>query len=102
MILVRRGFDAVIITAAAPRVPPLLVEQGREGDRLVMPLGSDQARQLARGLKRKVRLAPRAAGRVFFVPTTGAVRATPQSPPAAGTLPNPRERGFPGVASPAR
>lgn len=33
-------YDAVIVTAAAPEVPPLLLEQLVEGGRLVIPVGS--------------------------------------------------------------
>ena len=33
-------FDAVIITAAANHIPPLLVKQLKEGGRLLLPLGS--------------------------------------------------------------
>ncbi|MFZ0053077.1 MAG: protein-L-isoaspartate O-methyltransferase, partial [Desulfobaccales bacterium] len=32
-------FDAILVTAAAPRVPPALSEQLKEGGRLVVPLG---------------------------------------------------------------
>src|SRR5208337_32618 len=31
-------FDAILVTAAAPRVPPALSEQLKEGGRLVIPL----------------------------------------------------------------
>jgi protein-L-isoaspartate(D-aspartate) O-methyltransferase len=39
-------FDAIIVTAAAPRVPPPLLEQLAIGGRLVMPLGSDDEQSL--------------------------------------------------------
>ena len=32
-------FDAILITAAAPRIPPLLVDQLKLGGRMVLPLG---------------------------------------------------------------
>jgi len=34
-------FDRIIVTAAAPRVPPPLVEQLADGGRLVIPVGGD-------------------------------------------------------------
>jgi len=41
-------FDAILVTAAAPLIPPPLVEQLAEGGRLVLPLGSAETQQLAR------------------------------------------------------
>ncbi|HKD79871.1 MAG TPA: protein-L-isoaspartate(D-aspartate) O-methyltransferase [Candidatus Angelobacter sp.] len=35
-------FDAIIVSAAAPRVPPALVEQLARGGRLVLPVGNSQ------------------------------------------------------------
>ena len=37
----RAPFDAIIVTAAAPRVPPALVEQLKRGGRMVVPVGAD-------------------------------------------------------------
>ena len=66
-------FDAIVVTAAAPRVPPLLLEQLAEGGRLVIPVG-DTLQQLevhtrtADGVLRH-RVFP-----VRFVPMTGEIR----------------------------
>jgi protein-L-isoaspartate(D-aspartate) O-methyltransferase len=39
-------FDAIVVSAAAPRVPIALFEQLREGGRMVVPVGPHQAQQL--------------------------------------------------------
>ncbi len=39
-------FDAIIVTAAAPTIPPALLEQLAEGGRLVVPVGSGDMQQL--------------------------------------------------------
>jgi protein-L-isoaspartate(D-aspartate) O-methyltransferase len=39
-------FDAILVTAAAPRIPPLLLEQLEPGGRMVIPLGDDTMQAL--------------------------------------------------------
>ena len=39
-------FDAIIVSAAAPQVPPALFEQLREGGRMIIPVGPPEAQEL--------------------------------------------------------
>jgi len=70
-------FDAAIITAAAPRVPPMIVEQLKEGGRLVMPLDDGERQSLVRGRKRGGEVPLERITEVIFVPMVGAVRKEP-------------------------
>ena len=70
-------FDAIIITAAAPRLPEALLGQLRDGGRVVAPLERGAGEELAVGIKRGDRLEWSEHGGVRFVPMTGAVRRTP-------------------------
>ncbi|MBW2500227.1 MAG: protein-L-isoaspartate(D-aspartate) O-methyltransferase [Deltaproteobacteria bacterium] len=69
-------FDAVVVTAAAPRVPRPLLEQLREGGRLVIPVGEgwqmlEVHRRTTRGFEREKITSVR------FVPMTGEIRRRP-------------------------
>jgi protein-L-isoaspartate(D-aspartate) O-methyltransferase len=42
----RAPFDVIVVSAAAPQIPPPLLEQLREGGRMVIPVGPARAQQL--------------------------------------------------------
>ena len=68
-------FDAILITAAAPKIPEPLLDQLKIEGRLVMPLGKSHAPQELIALtKTKNGLKKRVVEIVAFVPMTGEVR----------------------------
>ena len=66
-------FDAILVTAAAPRIPPPLVEQLRPGGRLVIPVGDFFYGQDLMLLEKNSRgeVKSTAVLAVAFVPLTG-------------------------------
>jgi protein-L-isoaspartate(D-aspartate) O-methyltransferase len=66
-------FDAIMVTAAAPRIPEPLKEQLKDGGRLVIPVG-DVEQELIVLTKRGARFEERRVLPVRFVPMTGKVR----------------------------
>jgi protein-L-isoaspartate(D-aspartate) O-methyltransferase len=67
-------FDAAIITAAAPQVPPAIVAQLAPDGRLVMPLEKGSHQVLVQGRKQGTTVAMKEITDVVFVPMTGEVR----------------------------
>ena len=61
-------FDAILVSAAAKRIPPALIEQLAEGGRLVLPLGDDYVQILTIIEKREGKITKREAGPCLFVP----------------------------------
>jgi protein-L-isoaspartate(D-aspartate) O-methyltransferase len=62
-------FDAVIVTCAPEEVPKALIEQLRDGGRMIIPVGPAGAVQkLVRGIKKNGRLETREVMHVRFVP----------------------------------
>jgi protein-L-isoaspartate(D-aspartate) O-methyltransferase len=66
-------FDAIMITAAAPRVPEPLEQQMKDGGRLILPVG-DEWQELVLVTRRGARYEERRVLPVRFVPMTGKVR----------------------------
>jgi protein-L-isoaspartate(D-aspartate) O-methyltransferase len=65
-------FDAIMITAAVSRIPQPLLDQLKEGGRLIMPLGSPLSYQRFTVVrKEKGKYTTEELGSVVFVPMTG-------------------------------
>ncbi len=64
-------YDAIVITAAAPGIPPLLASQLREGGRLVIPVGSQESQELLQARKEDGALHSRVLFDCKFVPLLG-------------------------------
>ena len=65
-------YDAIVVTAGGPDVPPSLLAQLTGGGRLVMPIGPPHAQQLVRVTRTGTTDAHEALGAVAFVPLIGA------------------------------
>jgi protein-L-isoaspartate(D-aspartate) O-methyltransferase len=64
-------YDAVIVTCAPDHVPQPLVQQIKEGGRIVIPVGPAGGQELYLLEKREGQLKQRAVLPVRFVPMTG-------------------------------
>lgn len=65
-------YDAIVVSAGAPKVPPALEEQLAEGGRLLLPIGDREEQMLAVFTKRGGQLDRRDIVPVRFVPLIGA------------------------------
>ena len=64
-------FNAIVVTAAAPRIPPPLLEQLAEGGRLVIPVGSAEHQELLQVRKIGGQVTSRTLHFCRFVPLVG-------------------------------
>ena len=64
-------YDAVIVTAAAPDIPPPLIEQLGEGGRIVLPVGGADAQTLVEAEKRHGAVRRLEIAGCVFVPLVG-------------------------------
>lgn len=64
-------YDAIVVTAAAPRIPPALLEQLADGGRLVLPVVFHDGQRLLRLRKSGDLVTQEELGRVRFVPLVG-------------------------------
>ena len=65
-------YDAIVVSAAAPHVPPSLESQLGEGGRLLVPIGGREEQMLTLFTRRDGRLDQRDIAPVRFVPLIGA------------------------------
>ncbi len=73
-------FDAIIVTCAPEKVPQPLVDQLKEGGRMVIPLGPTWDQELILLRKLGGKLERQAVLPVRFVPMTGEAQKKPESP----------------------
>lgn len=64
-------FDAIIVTAGAPRIPQPLLDQLSEGGRLVIPVGNRFSQDLIKVTKRQGRIVEENLGGCRFVDLVG-------------------------------
>jgi protein-L-isoaspartate(D-aspartate) O-methyltransferase len=64
-------YDAILVSAAAPAIPPPLVEQLAENGRLVIPVGDAERQSMLRIIKRAGGLAQESLLTCRFVPLLG-------------------------------
>ncbi|NPB09866.1 MAG: protein-L-isoaspartate(D-aspartate) O-methyltransferase [Thermodesulfobacteria bacterium] len=64
-------FDAIIVTAAGPKIPEPLIEQLKDGGRLVMPVGDEWSQYLIKITKKGDKLFKENLGAVRFVKLVG-------------------------------
>ncbi len=71
-------YDAIIVTAGAPRVPQSLVDQLAMGGRLVVPVGSRTMQNLVRATKTDKGVSLEKLGECRFVPLIGGKEGWPE------------------------
>jgi protein-L-isoaspartate(D-aspartate) O-methyltransferase len=64
-------FDAILVTAAAPQIPPPLLAQLAEGGRMLLPLGSTETQELARVRRHGEQITTERLYHCRFVPLIG-------------------------------
>lgn len=65
-------YDAVIVTAGAPDIPQALIDQLKEGGKLIIPVGLSRNHQvLQRGIKKEKGMEMKTLETVRFVPLVG-------------------------------
>ena len=81
-------YDAILVTAGAPKIPGRLLRQLATGGRLVIPVGTREEQELLRVDRTDTDFSFRRLGLCRFVPLIGegAWARTPAAPPSVGLL----------------
>lgn len=61
-------YDAIIVTAAAPEIPPALIEQLNNSGRMVIPVGTDQQQLMQLDKDQDGNISEKSLGAINFVP----------------------------------
>ncbi len=64
-------YDAIMVTAGAPNVPKPLIEQLKEGGRLVIPVGDNTSQEMLKLTRKKDHVTEQRLGGCRFVPLRG-------------------------------
>jgi len=64
-------YDAIIVTAATPEIPPALIGQLAEGGRLIAPVGGEYTQELTKITKKRDRIIKESLGGCRFVKLIG-------------------------------
>jgi protein-L-isoaspartate(D-aspartate) O-methyltransferase len=75
----RAPFDAIVVTAAAPEIPPPLTAQLANGGRLIIPVGTAEEQRLLRVEKHGNEFSTRSLYHCRFVPLIGQYGWKPKS-----------------------
>ena len=83
-------FDAIIVTCAPHRIPQPLIDQLKEGGRMVIPLGDRFTQSVHLVIKKDGKLIDRELKPTLFVPMTGkALKEGPEPKPEGEAAPEP-------------
>src|SRR5262249_31583800 len=83
----RAPFDAIIVTCAPEKIPQPLIDQTKEGGRIIIPVGRFPDQKLYLLEKKAGRLEQRAILPVLFVPMTGEAERRPPNEPQTAKPP---------------
>jgi len=72
-------YDAILVTAAAPYVPQALLDQVKDGGRIVIPVGPRNSQELLVVTRRGDRVARKSLGGCRFVPLIGSQAWPPEN-----------------------